>query len=153
MKAKRAFNVKPETDQRAELDRLLFEKVFARERERMLYFFLAYPQRTVVVKVGEKQAEKDFIGYEFSNRRGHEGIKMYRDADGKLATRLYDNDDHLNPEKASSYVYKAFLGDNCNDDIAADLSNNISRNRLANMITFDRIDFIKNINLTLKKRR
>ena len=56
----------------------------------MLYFFLAYPQEIVLVKVGEKKDEKDFLGYEFSNRRGHEGIKMYKDKEGRLTTSLYD---------------------------------------------------------------
>src|SRR5690606_35485763 len=108
-KEKQAFQDKPKAEQQAELDKLFYEKVFARKQDKMLYFFLVYSQQTVLIKVGEKQAEKDFIGYEFSNRRGHEGIKMYRDEHGKPATKLYDDENHLNAEKANSYVYRAFL--------------------------------------------
>lgn len=39
-----------------------------------MYFILACPQKVVIVKSGEKDVEKRFLGYEFSNRRGNEGI-------------------------------------------------------------------------------
>lgn len=42
------------------------------EKEKLYYFILAYPQTIVLVKSGEKDAEKKFLGYEFSNRRGNE---------------------------------------------------------------------------------
>ncbi len=76
LKEKKAFKDKSKAEQQAELDKLFFEKVFFKEQDKMLYYFLVYPQQTVLIKVGEKQAEKDFIVYEFSSRRGHEGIKM-----------------------------------------------------------------------------
>ena len=60
---------KLETEQPKELEKLFYQKVFAKEQDKMLYFFLAQPQQTVLIKVGEKQAEKDFIGYEFSSRK------------------------------------------------------------------------------------
>jgi hypothetical protein len=31
---------------------------------------LAYPHKVVLIKTGAKDAEKRFLGYEFSNRRG-----------------------------------------------------------------------------------
>jgi len=92
-----------------EITKLFYHKLFTKEKDKMLYFFLAFSQETVLVKVGEKQAEKDFIGYEFSSRRGHEGIKMYRDENGETTTNLYDEDNNLNQEKANSYIYRAFL--------------------------------------------
>ncbi|MFY0685353.1 MAG: SAM-dependent DNA methyltransferase, partial [Balneola sp.] len=124
LKKKKAFKDKTKDVQKAELDKLFFDKVFVKEQDKMLYFFLAQPQQTVLIKVGEKQAEKDFIGYEFSSRRGHEGIKMYRDEHGKPTTKLYDDDNPLNEEKANSYVYRSFLGEQI--DIADSLQNNLS---------------------------
>ena len=105
LKTKKAFKDKSKSQQQAELDKLFCQKVFVKEQEKMLYFFLIYPQQTVLIKVGEKQAEKDFIGYEFSSRRGHEGIKMYRDNEGNLTTKLYDEATYLNSKKANSYVH------------------------------------------------
>ena len=55
----------------------------------------------MIIKVGEKQTEKDFLGYEFSNRRGSEGIKLYFNEENEFATKLYDNWRSLNPEKAN----------------------------------------------------
>lgn len=115
----------------------------------MLYFFLAAPQKTVLIKVGEKQIEKDFIGYEFSSRRGHEGIKMYKDENCKPTTKLYDDDNHLNEEKANSYVYRAFLGEQ--KDIAEGLKNNLTNFNLTELINFKVLNFEKVISLGAKK--
>lgn len=49
-------------------------QVLALEKEKLLYFFLTYNQEIVLVKSGDKNDEKNFLGYEFSNRKGDEGI-------------------------------------------------------------------------------
>ncbi|SCY87684.1 restriction endonuclease subunit S [Alkaliphilus peptidifermentans] len=150
LKIKKAFKNKTQDEQQAELERRFYEQVFARERDKMLYFFLTYPQQTVLIKVGEKQAEKNFIGYEFSSRRGHEGIKMYRDENGKPITKLYDDENHLNEEKANSYVYQAFLGRQ--KEIAESLKENLSSFNLNDLINFKTLDFEKVISINAKKR-
>ncbi len=150
LKKKRSFKNISQNEQYAILDKLFYEKVFAKEQEKMLYFFLAYPQQTVLIKVGEKQAEKDFIGYEFSSRRGHEGIKMYRDGKGELTTKLYDEKNYLNCERANSYIYNSFL------KIPVGVSENISENvhliPLVEMMSFKTVEFNKSIGLTPKKK-
>ncbi|ENP8394296.1 N-6 DNA methylase [Vibrio alginolyticus] len=150
LKKKKAFKAKTKDEQQGELDKLFYDKVFAKEQDKMLYFFLAQPQQTVLIKVGEKQAEKDFIGYEFSGRRGHEGIKMYRDENGKPTTKLYDDDNHLNEEKANSYVYRAFLGEQ--RDIVESLQNNVSTFDLTELIDFKKLAFDKAISVNSKKK-
>jgi len=150
LKNKKAFKGKTKEKQQAELDKLFYERVFAKEQDKMLYFFLAYPQQTVLMKVGEKQDEKDFIGYEFSSRRGHEGIKIYRDENGKPITKLYDESDYLNTEKANSYIYKAFLCEPT--DIADALKQNLTNFDLAEMIDFKKLYFEKSISLGVKKK-
>jgi type I restriction enzyme M protein len=150
LKEKKAFKDKTKTEQQAELDKLFFDKVFAKEQDKMLYYFLVYPQQTVLIKVGEKQGEKDFIGYEFSSRRGHEGIKMYRDESGKQITKLYDNENHLNSEKANSYVYRSFL--NKKFSIAKSLADNITTFDTLELIDFGKLAFEKSISLGAKKK-
>ncbi|KGE19396.1 hypothetical protein PWYN_08635 [Paenibacillus wynnii] len=150
LKEKKVFKDKTKAEQQEELDKLFYEKVFSREQEKMLYFFLIYPQQTVLIKVGEKQAEKDFIGYEFSNRRGHEGIKMYRDENGILTTKLYDDDNHINPEKANSYVYHSFLKKNIN--IENSLTDNIAIFNTLELLDFKKLVFEKQISLGVKKK-
>ena len=122
------------------------------EKEKLLYFILAYPQKVVIVKTGEKDAEKRFLGYKFSNRRGSEGIHPIRR--GKTitkCTRLFDETKFDNPQKASTYIYKAFSGD-YEYPIHESLANNISRVRLVDMLTFDRPAFAKSISAAVKKK-
>ncbi len=122
------------------------------EQEKLFYFILAYPQKLVLVKTGEKKEEKQFIGYEFSNRRGSEGIHpIQRGKSIDDCTQLYDAKLFDNPQKASTYIYKAFNGD-FNAEIPESLQKNISRINLVDMLTFDRIDFEKNISLSTKKK-
>jgi len=83
-----------------------YNKAFEIEKEKMMYFLLTYNQNIVVVKSGQKKDEKKFLGYEFSERRGHEGIKFL-----SKGTMLFDvGGDVSNPQKVSSYILNAFLG-------------------------------------------
>jgi len=139
---------KLEIEQPNEIEKLFYQKLFTKEQDKMLYFFLAHPQQTVLIKVGEKQAEKNFIGYEFSSRRGHEGIKMYRDEDGKPSTKLYDDENHLNEEKANSYIYKSFLNKSISR-IPIELKENLVSKKLNSLIKgYKSIKFTKAISLS-----
>lgn len=116
-----------------------------------MYFILAYPQKVVIVKSGEKDVEKRFLGYEFSNRRGNEGIHaIQRGKNIDECTKLFDPNNYDNPDKASTYVYRAFNGD-YTSPIAESMQSHISRVSLIDMITFDRDNFDKSISLTKKK--
>jgi type I restriction enzyme M protein len=122
------------------------------EQEKLLYFILAYPQKLVLVKTGEKAEEKRFLGYEFSNRRGSEGIHPIQR--GKFideCTQLYDADTFDNHEKASTYIYKAFQGE-FDLDIPEILQRNVSYQNLVDMLSFDRVTFEKNVSLVAKKK-
>lgn len=128
-----------------------WEKVLDIEQEKLLYFALAYPQKVVLIKTGQKQEEKRFLGYEFSKRRGSEGIHpIQRGKSIAECTQLFDEEVFDNPQKASTYVYKAFKKNFI--DIPEELQQNISYQNLANMMTFGRSDFEKNISLAVKKK-
>jgi len=126
--------------------------ILALEQDKLLYFILTLKQKVVLIKTGEKNKEKAFLGYEFSNRRGSEGIHpMQRSKSIDDCTQLYDADTFENPEKASTYIYNAFKG-NFDLEIEDNLKENISYQNLVDMLTFDRIDFEKNISLSAKKK-
>ncbi len=126
--------------------------ILEKEQEKLYYFILTYPQKIVLVKSGDKNEEKQFLGYEFSNRRGSEGIHpIQRGKNIDECTALFDPEVFNNPEKASTYIYKAFQNDH-EFEIAEALQNNISRHNLVDMLTFDRVDFEKNISLAVKKK-
>lgn len=130
----------------------LYETILNIEAEKLLYFVLAYPQKVVIVKSGEKDIEKRFLGYEFSNRRGNEGIHAIQKGKNiDECTKLFDANDYDNPEKASTYVYRAFKGD-YTSPIAEGMQSHINRISLVDMLTFDRPIFEKGINLNSKKK-
>ena len=136
----------------AKTDAQLYEAILSIEAEKLLYFILAYPQKVVIVKSGEKDVEKRFLGYEFSNRRGNEGIHaIQRGKNIDECTKLFDSNDYDNPDKASAYVYRAFKGD-YTSPIAEGMRSHISRVSLIDMLTFDRDNFDKSISLTSKRK-
>ena len=133
-------------------DKEFWNKVLEIEKEKLYYFILVYPQKIVTVKTGEKDAEKQFLGYEFSNRRGSEGIHaIQRGKSIDECTHLFDIKTFDNPQKASTYIYRAFNGDTTSE-IDDSLKDNISRVNLLDMMTFDRVDFEKSVNVRAKKK-
>jgi type I restriction enzyme M protein len=137
---------------KANTEKEFFDRVIILEKEKLYYFVLAYPQKIILIKSGEKDAEKKFLGYEFSNRRGNEWIHPIQK--GKSideCTQMFDTESFENPDKASTYIYLAFRGDT-DSPIAATMSNNVSRHSLVDMMTWDRTEFEKNISLSIKKK-
>ncbi len=129
-----------------------WKKVRELEKEKICYFILAYSQKLVIVKTGEKDAEKQFLGYEFSNRRGSEGIHaIQRNKTIDECTKLFDINSFENSEKASTYIYQAFNG-NLSSEISESMQDNVARVDLLDMMTFDRADFEKIINTKVKKK-
>ncbi len=129
-----------------------WDAILALEQEKLLYFILAYPQKLVLVKTGAKTEEKRFLGYEFSSRRGSEGIHpIQRGKTIDECTQLFDADTFDNPKKASTYIYKAFQGE-FDLDIPEILQKNVSYQNLVDMLSFDRVTFEKNISLVAKKK-
>ena len=122
------------------------------EKEKLLYFILAYHQKTVIVKSGKgNNEEKQFLGYYFSKTRGKEGLFPTNGRSTiEECTKLYNEKDFEDKTKVSSYIYKAFANDN--PEIDESLKNHIFRVRLVDMLTFDRSNFDKSISLNPKKK-
>ncbi|MDV3462273.1 restriction endonuclease subunit S [Elizabethkingia anophelis] len=129
-----------------------WNNILALEQEKLLYFIITYPQKIVLVKTGEKNEEKRFLGYEFSNRRGSEGIHpVQRGKTIDECTQLFDVESFDNTEKASTYIYKAFQGE-FDLDISESLQQNVSYQNLVDMLTFNQVTFEKSISLSVKKK-
>lgn len=130
------------------------ERIKTIEREKLIYFMTAYPQKVVLGDSKEKDIEKEFYGYEFSNRRGYEGIHIYKDEEGNIVSKLYDLQNLLNNEKMNSYVLRNFNNDNkIEKDIGKiktneehPLKNHIEYLRLSDLMNFDVKTFDKSIN-------
>lgn len=120
-----------------------YEKAIALEKEKMLCFLLTYNQNIVLVKTGKGKQEKQFLGYEFSERRGREGLHWLSGG-----TKLYDEENPFNPRKASSYIYQAFLGQQI--EIDASMAHNVSYGRMSGYIEYGTGKFDRGINLGKK---
>jgi len=137
---------------KAKTEQELWNSFLAMEQDKLLYFILAYPQKLVLVKTGKKDAEKQFLGYEFSFARGKEGIhSIQKNKSIDECTLLYDAESWENPEKASTYIYKAFKGE-FDLELSENIQQNVSYQNLVEMISFDRVGFEKIFSLSIKKK-
>lgn len=129
------------------------------EQDKILYFLLAYNSKLVLANSGKKEEEKQFLGYEFSNRRGQEGINIYKDEDGRINSCLFSDIDNLDNNKLNSFVYRNFVNENI-EKLILDinlleehpLKNHIDYCRLSELINFSLPKFEKVINLNSEKK-
>lgn len=120
--------------------------VLENENEKLYYFVIAYPQKVVLVKSGEKDIEKQFLGYKFSERRTQEGIKSIQK--GKTieeCTKLFNENNDYDTSKVSYYIRNAFLG-NYDLEINNELSSHISYQNLFDLFSFNEATFDLTIN-------
>ena len=100
LKKTKAYKSKSDDEQAAEYLEKFYDYARSVEAEKLFYFSLIYQQTTVIITSPvDNKAQKDFLGYDWSNRKGNEGIqiitpggKMYddsdREAEGTLASAI-----------------------------------------------------------------
>ncbi len=93
------------------------------------YIQMAQGKSVIVVKSGEKDQEKRFLGYEFSTRRGSEGIKQNESS-------LLDEDNLLSPKKTNSYILRN-MNDETIESIDESLRSHISLRQMQNLFDWD----------------
>ena len=131
---------------KGDTEKKFLDSVLEREKEKFYYYMLCMDsgyesQRLVVVNSGnDSNEQKLFRGYSYSARKGKEGIKVSRDANGKYDGKMYDDDDHCNPGRASSYILANIWGD-APAAIDDSLKKNIKRSLLADCLDFDDTQF------------
>ncbi|MCL2410882.1 MAG: N-6 DNA methylase [Treponema sp.] len=123
----------------------LCEKCVAAEKEKLLYFLLTYQQEIVVVKTGQKQDGKQFLGYEFKERRGHEGLHWLPNG-----TKLYNENKLLDKTKVNSYIYNIFNKEKV--DVDESLAENVSYGRMSSFFEYGTAKFDKKVNLNKYKQ-
>lgn len=103
------FLAKSEEAQAEIIEHRFFAKTKAKEKDKFEFFFLLYGQKTLIVRANaDGQEQKHFLGYDFSKKRGSEGIKLYKKK-GKHQTALYDEDNLNNSEKLNFVVRQMLL--------------------------------------------
>lgn len=114
------------------------------ERRKLYYFALAYRQETLVVTSpsGNKE-QKEFLGYDWSNRKGDEGIKIFHPG-GKL----YNAGDRSARGTIACAIRNSFTG--MLTQLSGDTEKYVKWHRLEDMINFSTAGFDEEINLTAK---
>ena len=116
------------------------------EKEKLYYFSLVYQQQTLVITAPtENKEQKDFLGYEWSNRKGQEGIKI-KHPGGKL----YNADDRFARGTLACAIRNLYCGGITT--IAEDIKDYSHLYTLQSMMDFQAIPFVKLVSLAIKKR-
>ncbi|MBO5996515.1 MAG: N-6 DNA methylase, partial [Acetobacter sp.] len=78
-----------------------------KEKEKLLYFSLIGKQKTLIIKSPtENKAAKKFLGYEWSDRKGSEGLK---ELNNPYCSPLFERDNLDNSNKIAFLIRSAFL--------------------------------------------
>ncbi|ELM7168159.1 restriction endonuclease subunit S, partial [Campylobacter coli] len=85
---------------------------------------------------------KKFLGYEWSNRKGDEGLKELHEP---YLSPLFERGNPQNETKLNTLIYKSFL--NTLDVIPQELQTYATKARLVDMIDFEKVEFNKAISL------
>ncbi|PPS22541.1 HsdM family class I SAM-dependent methyltransferase [Brachyspira murdochii] len=114
------------------------------------YINMCKDKKLLIIDTGEKEDEKKFLGYSFSNRRGSEGITEERDKKGTYLGSLLDEKNRDNINKANYYMLRAFY--NNYPKVVKELEKNIYVLDLNDCFNFEADNFVNRINLNIKKK-
>ena len=161
------FRRQTEAQKKAEKEKALLNFIISIEREKVYIFLLAFTVDTPVLIVKSPTttaAIKKFLGYEWSDSKGSEGIEYLHLSKSKsenedegddddtvqqirgingIRTPLFNPDDLCDPAKINTLIRQNFLGEDVM--VPEDLSEIVSQARLVNMIDFKRTAFDKAI--------
>ncbi|EGO0810545.1 N-6 DNA methylase, partial [Campylobacter lari] len=119
------------------------------EKDKLLYFSLSLNQEVLIIKApSDIKEQKKFLGYEWSNRKGDEGIKELH---SPYFSPLFERDNPKNNSKLNALIYKSFL--NTLDSIPQELQIYATKAKLVDMIDFEKVEFNKAISLNPKTQR
>lgn len=150
LKEKRQFRELPIAEQVAQLETRFRIWLREREQEKLLVFFLANGQNVVLAKApSDKNAEKVFLGYEFSNRKGSEGLKILSGTH-TIETALYSETNESDPNKINTLIRQNFLDEKVN--VPQALADYVVVAPLLDLMTFDQVRFDKTIGTSIKKK-
>ncbi len=141
----RSFAAKNAAEQMATRMEKFYAYAHTVEREKFLYFSLVYRRTTVIITApADNKAQKDFLGYDWSNRKGNEGIQILRPggelycdedrkAKGTIAGAIRDAYEDKTPHFTDMQAPYAVCA------------------RTADLLDFSRVTFNKAIRLSVEK--
>lgn len=119
----------------------LSQFVLERELNKLLYFILTFNKKLVFYNIPSSGAKehKKILGYEFSDRKGYEGIHIL-----KLGGELYNPNNLKDEKKVNTYILKNFEEDDI--EVGEDIPY-LSVLKLNEMIDFSDVECSKIINI------
>ncbi|MBR4268004.1 MAG: N-6 DNA methylase [Bacteroidales bacterium] len=140
------FKKQTEVEQQKEIRELFFKIVKNVEADKLTYFALVYKQTTLTIIAPADNAEqKIFLGYDWSNRKGAEGIQI-----NQPGGMLYNDANRYANDTLAAAVRCAF------EDKTLSLSDTLQKHyaylRTQDMLDFGRTSFNKAIKLTADKK-
>lgn len=116
------------------------------ERDKLYYFALAREQRTLVItSPADNKEQKSFLGYDWSNRKGAEGIVI-----NQPGGMLYNPDDRFARGTLASAIRNSFIGGGAVTSVPEHLDKYAKTYWLKDMMDFSRAEFDKVIATTSK---
>ena len=126
----------------------LYKRMKEVEKEKLIYFTLIRGQETIVITAPSDNAEqKVFLGYDWSNRKGSEGIVL--NSNGGYLT---NSDNRFAHGTLASYIRNAFNGMHTTMVGESELQKYVATYRTADMLDFSKATFDKAIKTTPDKK-
>lgn len=148
-KLKESKIYKESEDKQSLEDKAFLAYAQAIEKDKLLYFSLSLNQEVLIIKSpSDIKEQKKFLGYEWSNRKGDEGLKELHEP---YLSPLFERGNPQNETKLNTLICKAFL--KTLSDIPKDLQGYASKARLIDMMDFEKVEFNKAISLNPKTQR
>lgn len=151
LKKSKSFKAKTTQRQTEDLAQRFLAFMQNIEQDKLYHFVMASDQSNPVLLIrspsGNKD-EKEFLGYEWSGRKGDEGIKLIRDAKGQHVTKLYDETDRHKADKLNRLIANNF--DGILTTVPAVLGEVASVAKLVDLLDFSRPELEKQIVLSAK---
>lgn len=135
-------NEKTSVAQKTDLNNGFYSFVREIEYQKLLYFALTYKEQTLLITAPtDINEQKKFLGYDFSHRRGDEGIK---ETEGLLSSQSKRNDE----SKLAWFVRKAFDGEQCTNE---ELGKYVNYAHTADLLSFTRPSFDLQMKVAVEK--
>ena len=141
----KAYQQKSADEQAAAYLERLYSYASSIEREKLFYFSLVYQQTTVIITApADNKAQKEFLGYDWSNRKGNEGIQIITPG-GKM----YDDADRVAQGTLAHSIKKSF--DGMAPSFNEEQATYASVVNTKNMLDYSRVNFNKALRTSVKK--
>ena len=133
-------------EQSKELLNRFYNYAKSAENDKLTYFALTYNQKTVIItSPADNTKQKEFLGYDWSNRKGNEGIQIITPG-GKM----YNDDDRC-AENTLAHIVKSSFEEKT-PVISEDNKLYAGIAKTSDMLDFSRLNFNKAIRTSVKKQ-